>query len=104
MIDGEKYSIKFDVLKSESINNGIELVRTILDRCVFSDNIRKTKVKTKENEYDGISCLENYRKEWNQRLGSYKDNPLHDWASHGADAFRYLAYAENKREKFFGIM
>jgi len=102
LIDDELYSINFEVLKSESINCGIELARSILDRCVFSVNIRNTKTKTKESEYDGISCLENYRKEWNQRLGSYKDNPLHDWASHGADAFRYLAYAENKRTQFIG--
>ena len=34
----------------------------------------------------GIQCLENYRKEWNERLSTWRDKPLHDWASHGADA------------------
>ncbi len=40
-----------------------------------------------------IKCLENYRKEFDQRLEVYKDRPRHDKYSHGADAMRYLAIA-----------
>lgn len=40
---------------------------------------------------DGIAALENYRQEWDDRLGDYKPTPLHDWASHPADAFRQYA-------------
>jgi membrane carboxypeptidase/penicillin-binding protein len=40
-----------------------------------------------------IKCLENYRKEFDQRLEVYKDRPRHDKWSHGADAMRYLAIA-----------
>lgn len=36
----------------------------------------------------GIKCLENYRKEWDDKLGSFKKTPLHNWASHGADGLR----------------
>lgn len=39
----------------------------------------------------GIECLENYRKKWNERLGAWSDEPVHDWASHGADSFMQLA-------------
>lgn len=35
----------------------------------------------------GIKCLDNYRKEWDEKRATYKSEPLHDWASHGADAF-----------------
>ena len=35
----------------------------------------------------GIKCLDNYRKEWNEQLGCWREKPLHNWASHGTDAF-----------------
>jgi hypothetical protein len=37
--------------------------------------------------------LKSYRKEWDEIRGCWKDRPRHDIASHGADAFRYLAAA-----------
>ena len=39
----------------------------------------------------GIDALKSYQAEWNEKLRTFKKTPLHDWASHGADAFRYLA-------------
>jgi phage terminase large subunit len=39
----------------------------------------------------GIECLQNYRREENTKTGELKTEPVHDWASHGADAFRYAA-------------
>src|SRR5262249_38508643 len=39
----------------------------------------------------GIECLKSYQAEWNEELRTFKKTPLHDWSSHGADAFRYLA-------------
>jgi phage terminase large subunit len=35
--------------------------------------------------------LQNYRKDFNTRIDEFKETPVHDWASHAADAFRYLA-------------
>ena len=86
-IDGEIYSIDFVVLKIMGVDEGIELARGVLPRCCFDE----------EKTADGVKCLESYRKEWDVRLGCWKDQPLHDWASHGADAFRYLAMACNLR-------
>ncbi|MEG1651992.1 MAG: terminase [Hafnia sp.] len=86
-IDGEIYSVDFLVLKIMGVDEGIELARGILPRCCFNE----------EKTADGVKCLESYRKEWDARLGCWKDHPLHDWASHGADAFRYLAMACNLR-------
>lgn len=34
----------------------------------------------------GIKVLDNYRKAWNEKRGTWASEPLHDWASHGADA------------------
>jgi len=60
---------------------GIQTVRSMLSRCVFDE----------EKTTKGFKHLEAYKKEWNDRLGCYKNTPQHDDASHAADAFRYLA-------------
>lgn len=41
-----------------------------------------------DEEYcgQGIRCLDNYTKEWDPNNMHYKSEPLHNWASHGADA------------------
>lgn len=85
-IDGQVYSIKFNVLPRTAVDDGIEQVREILPKCAFDE------IKCEQ----GISNLENYRKEWDDKKGCWKDKPLHDHTSHGADAFRYFAIAMNK--------
>lgn len=65
------------------IEDGIEALRGLFPRIW----IDATKCKNL------IKCLENYRKEFDQRLEVYKNRPLHDKYSHGADAARYMAIA-----------
>ena len=64
-----------------SVQLGINAVRGILPKCRF-DEIECAR---------GIECLENYRKKYNYDLKVFTPNPQHDWASHGADAFRMFA-------------
>ena len=87
-IDGSRYSVSFEVVPNISIMDGIEQVREILPLCEFDE----------KKCADGITHLENYRKEWNDKLGCYRDNPLHDSHSHGADAFRMFAVAMSKKQ------
>lgn len=60
----------------------IQSARVVLPRCYFD------KVKCK----DGIRALRNYRRERDEVRNCYKRTPLHNWASHGADAFGMFAY------------
>lgn len=60
--------------------DGINAARLIIPRCWFS-----TKCK------DGVNALKQYRREWDDERKTFKNTPYHDWTSHGADAFRYLA-------------
>ncbi len=60
---------------------GIQTVRSILARCSFDE----------EKCSKGFKHLEAYKKVWDDRLGCYKNAPLHDEHSHCADSFRYLA-------------
>lgn len=43
--------------------------------------------------FQGIEALRQYRADFDDRLKVYRDQPRHDWTSHAADAFRYLAMA-----------
>jgi hypothetical protein len=73
--------IRVETVSKLPIAEGINAVRMILPSCRFD------KIKCK----DGLNCLKNYRKEWNDKQQVFSDHPLHDWASDAADAFRYLA-------------
>ena len=39
----------------------------------------------------GLECLRSYRTEWDEKARAFKKTPEHNWASHGADAWRYLS-------------
>lgn len=77
-----KMGIHMSVVKKESdIIPGIDAVRNMLNKCWFDE----------KKCTQGIKCLENYKKEWNEKHSCWNSKPLHNWASHGADAFRTLA-------------
>lgn len=73
--------ITFRVVPNLSIDDGINAARQIINQCWF-DMTRCER---------GIMALRNYKKEWDDKRKIYKNHPLHDWSSHGADSFRYLA-------------
>jgi phage terminase large subunit len=74
--------LNFEVVKRVSAKeDGIEAIRTKLARCWFD----KKKCKR------GIGALKGYKKQWNEQLMVYKDQPVHDWTSHGTDAFQTMA-------------
>lgn len=76
--------LEFQVMpRPPSIYEGIELARSILRQCWFDE--RKCQ--------RGIDCLENYRKNYNEKTRAYSTKPRHDEFSNGADAFRMLATA-----------
>lgn len=61
--------------------DGINATRLFLAKCWF-DETRTAK---------GIECLRQYRKTFNAKMDQFTGTPVHNWASHGADAFRGLA-------------
>jgi len=77
-----KMGISFHKVKrSNSKIEGIEATRNILSRCYFDSERCKV----------GLKALRNYRKEFDEKLNKFKAQPLHDWSSNGADAFRTFA-------------
>lgn len=73
--------VAFTVLPLLPIDDGIQAARRLLSRCVFD---------AKRCD-EGLSALRSYQKLWNTKHRRFEPTPLHNWASDGADAFRYLA-------------
>ena len=75
-------SEKFKVLPVTGNRNAdIVAARGFLRRCAFH----------KANTDAGLQALQSYTKKWNDKRNMYDDEPEHNWASHGADAFREMA-------------
>lgn len=77
------------VAPRQNVEEGINAVRNLLPRCVFDE----------KKCARGIEALRNYQREWDDKLKTFRKTPRHDWASHGADAFRYLAISLSPRAK-----
>jgi phage terminase large subunit len=73
---------KVQITPQLSVADGINAARTVFGRCYF-DQAKCA---------DGLQALRHYRYDTDEN-GQFKLTPLHDWASDGADAFRYFAVA-----------
>lgn len=78
------FGLKPIVMPANRIMDGIAAARKTLPLCVFHPRCETA---------NGIDALEQYRREWDDDRKTFGDNPVHDWTSHAADAFRYLAMA-----------
>jgi len=76
--------LKVDILPRDSNEMfGIECLRSMLPRFFF-DQSKCDK---------GIKAVESFRKEWNEKLGCYREKSYHDWASHGSKSLIYCSEA-----------
>ena len=77
----EAMGIPFDIVPNIGLMDGIDATRMFLGRCWFD------RVKTER----GRLALLSYQKTWNEKLRTFSSLPYHNWATHSADAMRYLA-------------
>jgi len=63
------------------IDDGIDSARRLFSQCWFDA----------KNCAKGLDALASYHKEWDEDRKEFRQRPFHDWASHGADAFRTMA-------------
>lgn len=71
--------------------NGIEAARLLLPK-VWIDYVPRPWTNGEENNFTLVEALTSYRTEPSKQDPSvFNLNPLHDWSSHWADAFRYYA-------------
>lgn len=69
------------ILKATRVDDGINAVRMLLPRCWFD----------RKKCESGLDALRMYQRDWDDKVQDFRSSPRHDWTSHGADAFRYLA-------------
>jgi hypothetical protein len=72
---------KVRVVPRQDIDDGINAVKMLLPRC-WMDRVRTERLR---------ECMVYYHRDFNDRLGVFKDAPIHDWSSHCCDAVRTLA-------------
>ncbi len=81
------------IAKMHRVEDGINAVRVFLPKCWFD----ATKCAR------GIDALRLYRADYDDKLRALRPTPVHDWASHAADAFRYLAMTLDSRMNMTGF-
>ncbi len=80
--------IDFRIVPKVSLESGIDTTRSFLSKCRFD------RAKCQR----GLDALTSYHKDYDERLRQFRSYPAHDWSSHGADAFRYLAVGHRSTE------
>ena len=88
------------VPRTNDVGDGIELVRNMLAKCVF-DETRCEGDKSGEDEKRGLlPALKAYRREWDEKTTTWRERPLHNWASHAADMMRCGAEHQPRKSDF----
>jgi len=75
---------------SMGIIDGIQAGRWLLEQPGTRIHTRCSAV-AEPGDADGIEALREYRYEWDEIERVFSRRPLHNWASHTGDAFRYCA-------------
>jgi phage terminase large subunit len=86
--------LKFQIVPNIPIIDGIELARGLFPR-LWIDSVKCKHL---------IKAIENYQKSYNEKYNVYSDKPLHDWSSHAADSFRYMAVQYSRESSSTGRM
>lgn len=76
----------FAIVRSVPVDDGIELGRAMFDRAWI-------------NEADCqlfLDAIGSYQQGWDEKRGVFTGVPVHNWASHDADMWRYAAVSESE--------
>lgn len=84
----EGRGLKIEIVPRHSVDDGINACRMVLNRCWFDVDCCER----------GIDALRMYRAEYDEKNKTLRPRPHHDWASHGADAFRCAIMGATENE------
>lgn len=94
---GEKPKKLKDLLAEAGMKN-IKIVPRIPEKYVAIQEVKRwmpTAFIDSRECAKGIECLENFRREWDENNGKFKDHPKHNWAMHGYDGLETLVRGLN---------
>lgn len=104
--DGAARELTTGKSRQETLKSLVKGTRvTIGKRLDVADGINAARLMIAKSWFDkekcakGIESLKNYERSWDSKNKIYQQRPKHNWASHGADAFRVAAMGldENRR-------
>ena len=81
--------LNFRVVPKLPLEDGIHAAQMLIPRCWFDADKCKS----------GLDALRQYHRGYNERARTFRTTPVHDWSSHYADAFRYLACGIKETKK-----
>jgi hypothetical protein len=73
--------LNFRVVPKLPLEDGIHAAQMLIPRIWFD----------REKCKQLLECLRQYHRAYNDKNRTFRANPVHDWSSHAADAFRYFA-------------
>ena len=86
----------------QDIARGLGIDFEVVGNMPLSDGIHAGRMAFSRLWIDEEKCgmwldyITQYRQEWDDNKGMFKDKPLHDFTSHAADVWRYAAISENR--------
>lgn len=90
-----------ETIRNKGKSLGLNVRTRVLPRADVADGINASRLLIAKSWFDaenckrGIDALTNYERKWDPKNKIYQQRPLHNWASHGADAFRQAAMGMN---------
>jgi hypothetical protein len=75
-----RFGFNLNVVPAVNQLDGIQAARAILPWCEWNQPLTQ----------DGIDALESYHFPWDSKAKRLKDEPAHDWSSHGCDAMEII--------------
>lgn len=70
---------------------GIVPSLTVLDGIQASRRLLQQDIRIHARCAEGLEALRAYHWAWDEEKKEFSKKPVHDWSSHGADGFRYMA-------------
>ena len=96
-------------LTYQEVLQGLGINTRITPRLGVEEGISAARIVFPQVYFDSVRCetglraLQFYRREWKGKQGQFAA-PVHDWSSHGSDAFRYFAVASRLDAPEFSVM
>ena len=78
--------LKFEVVPNIPVDDGIDAAKRMWPRMWINE------LKCRFF----LDAVGQYRREWEDNRGMFKEKPYHDWTSHASDMLRYAALVEEK--------
>lgn len=97
--------LTFEIRMAKARRDGSIKAKSAIPNIAVQDGIDKAKEKMGLLWIDAKKCelfltsLEQYRREYNEKMREYSVSPLHDWTSHAADMLRYWALIPEEEER-----